>query len=160
MRKNRVRVKFTQNEKFGAATTCFIAKAKAVSDAAISLIYRLKISTFVTYKKLFEPLVNSILLYASPMYDIQYLDELEKIQLQYYKRLMILPSCTQNYAARLDLGIPHIGNVIFKYALSWTINVCNMHETRLPKLCFHKMMSDLAKDEKAGKIKFNCLIII
>ena len=104
-------VKFTQNEKFGAATTCFIAKAKAASAANILPIYRFKINTFVTYKKLFELLVNSILLYASPVYAIQYLDELEKVQLQ----------------------------------------LCNMHKTRSPKLCFHKMMSDLAQDKKAGK---------
>ena len=45
----------------------------------ISLIYKMKLNPFEIYVKLFNSLVNSIVLYASPVYAIDHLGALEKV---------------------------------------------------------------------------------
>ena len=63
---------------------------------AISLIYRMKLDSFEVCYKLFDSLINYMLLYSAHIHSINFLNELEKIQLQFFKRVLILPQCTPN----------------------------------------------------------------
>ena len=63
-------------------------KAKIASSSEISLIYNLNAHSFEVNIKLFDSLVKSIVLYSSPIYAIRHLNELEKIQVQFHKRLL------------------------------------------------------------------------
>lgn len=118
-----------------------MSKAKAAISSTISLIHKLKLNSWDIFNKLFDSLISSILLYASPLYAIRHLDELEKIQLNFYKRLMNLPFCTPNYAVRLEAGRPHLGVKIFKLVMNWIIYVLAMPNNRYPKVCLSKQIS-------------------
>ena len=138
-------VHLTQTALYESATNQFLSKAKAASASTISLIYSLKVSSFKVFKKLFEALVRSMILYAAPIYAVRHLTEIEKIQTVFFKRLLHLPQCVPNYAVRLELGLIPIAVSIFKQVLNWIIKVLNMHDDRYPKICFLKQLTLISK---------------
>ena len=144
-------VRFFQSGKFETASRCFISKAKSASAATISLIYKMKLNSFEIYIKLFNSLVNSIILYAAPVYAIK----LERVQIQYYKRLLNIPFCSPNYAVRLETGIKHISLVVLKFILNWLIRIGKMSSLRYPKVCLIKSITDAYRDRDNNKSKFN-----
>ena len=144
-------ITMTQTALFENNVQKVIRKAKAAISATISLIYSLKIDSWEVYLKLFDSLVNSLLQFASPVYSIRYLDELEKIQLLFFKRLLNLPQCTPSYAVRVELGIFHIGANVFKQTLNCMIKVLQMPKCRYPRICFEKLISVMMYDDKLVK---------
>ena len=90
------------------------------------------------FDKIFQSLVKSIILYASPIYALRYLQDLEKIQTLFIKRILNLPQCTPDYALRLEVGAPHIRILIFKQLINWTVKILDIQDFRYPKICFLK----------------------
>ena len=94
-------VSFTQSTAFDKACSKIGSKAHAAAAALLCFLYKNKILSWKTLVKLFQALVNSILLYASPIYAIKSLKEIEKIQVRFYKRLLNLPQSNPDYAVRI-----------------------------------------------------------
>ena len=146
-------VTMTLTALFENNTQKIIRKAKTAVSATISLIYSLKINSWEIFTKLFESLVTTILRFASPVYAIRYLDDLEKIQLLFFKRLFNLPQCTPSYAVRVELGRTYIGASIFMQTLNWLIKIMEMPSCRYPRICFLKQTSLMSNDNNL--IKYN-----
>lgn len=55
---------------------------------------------------LFQALVSSTAMYGAHIWSLRYLNEIEKIQYQFHRRLLGLPHGTPSYALRLELNRP------------------------------------------------------
>ena len=144
-------VTMTQTALFEQATKQYIIKSKAACTSTISLIFSLNIDTRNVYNKLFDSLVISVLLYAAPVYAIRYLNEIEKVQMFFFKRILNLSYCTPNYAVRLETGRSHLGVLVFKQTLNWLIKIMAMSDERTPKICLLKQISLMSLDSKLCK---------
>ena len=151
-------VTFTQTALYETATKQFLSKAKTACASTVALIHKLKITSRDTFIKLYRSLVSSIMLYSAPIYAVRYLQEVEKIQSLFFKRLLCVPQCTPKYALRLELGLPHIAVGIFKQVLNWIIKLLHMPDNRYPKICFLKQLTLANKDCKI--IKYNWVLQI
>ena len=123
---------FTQLGTFECATQQFIKKAKNASAAVISLISKMQIDSFETYK-IFELLAKSIMIYAWPVYALQILEALKRVQIQFYKRILGLHQLTPGYAVWLETGISHVALTVFKNTVNWIIKILLMNEKRFRK---------------------------
>lgn len=85
---------------------------------------------------------------------LRYLDEINKIQSLYYKKLLNLPKHCPNYAVRLEVGALPLEFVeVIKRTLNWLSKMINMDDNRLPKICLNKFLS-LSTDPNV-KAKYN-----
>ena len=64
-------------------------------------------------------MIESIILYAAPVCAIRTMTELERVQTQFYKRLLGAPRCTPDYAIRIEVDVVQIKVKIFKAVLKW-----------------------------------------
>lgn len=96
-------------------------------------------------------------MYSSPICSIRYLPILERVQTNFYKKLLNLPSCTPNYAVRFETNTSPLSVDVFKLTLNWAENIFNMSEDRYPKLCFNKI-KNLANQKHAKKYNWFSLI--
>ena len=142
---------FSQTGSFEIATEQFVSKAKIASASLSKLIYSLKVNSFEIYCKLFEALVESIIVYGSPVYAVQNLEQIEKIQIQFFKNLLRLPHSTPGYAVRLETGVSHVSLKIFKNTINWIVKVLSMPEDRYPKVCLMKLLSCMKSDKNKSK---------
>ena len=134
-------ITFTQTALFTKAANELISKAKYACANTLTLCKKIGISSWKVFEKLFQSLVRSILLYASPIYAIRYLQDVERVQSLYIKRILNLPHCTPDYALRLEVGVSHVGVLIFKQTLNWIIKLMSMPDNRYPKICFLRQLS-------------------
>ena len=85
-------------------------------------------------------------MYAASVYAVRYLNDIEKIQSLFFKRLLNLPFNTPDYALRLEVGVSHIGTLVFKQVLNWLIKILSIPENRFPIICFLRQ-KNLANSE-------------
>ena len=96
-------------------------------------------------------IVSSIVLYAAPIWSLRHIDELEKIQNIFYRKLLSLPRNTPGYSIRADTGIERIEVVLFSLVLNFIQRILEMPEYRLPKICLKRLLQlskNNVKDEK------------
>ena len=111
---------FTNRGLFEKNAKNFVTRASLATTSTISLIKTVKYK--VSWNKinlLFDSLVKSIISYASPIWSPRFLDLVEKVQCNFFKRFLSLPQCTPNYAVRLEVNRPHMATFIFKLIIGW-----------------------------------------
>ena len=85
-------------------------------------------------------------------------ESIEKIQSQFFKKLLCLPQCTPNYTGRIEMGICHLAVTIFKLVFRWIQKILLMPSERYPHICFERL---LLLDENSSNIeKYNWISII
>lgn len=141
-----------QSASYVRASENIIARARAACISTVLTCHRLNVYSWETFIKLFQALVSAVLVYGAPVYAIKHLDSLEKIQLLFYKRLLGIPSCTANYAVRLETGQSHMSVKIFSETLNWIIKILYMEDTRYPKICFFRQLELF---QRGGKRDYN-----
>ena len=139
--------------------TCkqILFKVNRATVSLLSLINGLNIKAWYPCVKLFNSLVKSLLLYASPVLCLRHLQEIDKVQINFFKKLLNLPLYIPNYAVRVETNQGHLAVKIFKLVLNWIENILLMSEDRLPKICFYKIKSS---SHKNNLIKYNWASII
>lgn len=65
-----------------------------------------------------------------------FLDEIEKVQLKFFKRLLSLPINTPNYAVMLETGSLRLSRGVLSNALNWIYKISKMNSSRYPRQCF------------------------
>ena len=83
---------------------------------------------------------------------------IERIQCQFFKKLLNLPKCSPNYAVRIECNRVGLAVKILKLILNWIAKVNKMPESRYPKKCLVKLI-DIAKDKKCV-VKYNWISLI
>lgn len=142
-----------QNASSKGALKNAITSAKLAASSTLSLINKMKVDIWETIPKLFDSLVSSTLFYAIQIWGLRFLQEIEKIQTTFYKKLLLIPPNTPGYAIRLETGVTSLSTKVFKLTLNLIEKILNMESNRLPKICLLKLIS-LAKTKK-NTYKYN-----
>lgn len=146
-------VTFSNSAIFLNAANTAISKANLALGATVSLINRLQLKAWDPVNKLFKSLTVSNLTYVIQIWGLRYLEEIEKIQNSFYKKILHLPQNTPNYAVRLETGVPRLSVLVFKYTLNLIEKILLMEDSRYPKICFLRLRQ-LAREPKSDS-KFN-----
>ena len=115
-------------------------KAKQAIGTVMATLSKSKAVTWETRTQLYNSIVLSILLYCVQVWGLRYSDVLERVQVFFYKRLLLLPRFTPDCYLRLETGTGKLKWLIFKSCLNWLQKLLQMPDCRLPKLCFKRNM--------------------
>lgn len=146
-------VLFSNSATFVAATDSAVTEANLAIGSTIALINRLNLDTWEPVNKLFESLVSSIIMYAVSIWGLRYLEEIEKIQTTFYKKVLLLINNTPGYAVRYEARLPKLSNIVFRLVLNLIEKILLMEDHRYPKLCFMHL-KNLSTNRNSLK-KFN-----
>jgi len=103
---------------FNLASAEFVRKGLAAQGAALSATKKLKHFNLDVPVKLFNSIVKSTTLYGAGIWGLLQCKPVERVQQQFFKRLLRLPTCTPGYFIRLETGQPHISFEITKLGLN------------------------------------------
>ncbi|CAG7728304.1 unnamed protein product [Allacma fusca] len=96
----------------------FKKKANIAQAELVKLIYSSQTSNVQIITRLFTTFVNSTLLYCSPIWALDFVDDLEKLQTAFLRRLCNVCNLVPGYILRLETGAINIKKWIFKATLS------------------------------------------
>lgn len=137
------------------ATKEAIRKANLASGAVRSILLKSKNDSWETKCKLLSTLVESVLLYAFPAWGPAYIDQLDKVQLNFFKRTFCLPNNTPNHVLRVELGVPNTGVKALSLIIRWIIRTLSMEDNRLPKISLLRLIDLFKNKEDSVKQKYN-----
>lgn len=136
---NYLGVKFSQSSLFLGMTTSAVSRAKQSSGAVVGLMAAAKVNAWDTRVKLYESVVLATIAHCVSVWGLRYSDMLERIQVQYFKRILQLPWNTPDHIVRLEVGAVQLRLYLFKHALSWLKRLLSMDHTRIPWRCFARL---------------------
>lgn len=90
--------------------------------------------------RLYDSIILKVLLYCTPVWGLRYGQVLERVQVFFLKRLLLLPTSIPDCYLRLEAGRTKLNFYIFKHCLNWLSKLYKMPDHRLPKLCFKRCM--------------------
>lgn len=151
-------VNFTNTAIFEKNAREVAAKAGIATSSTLSLIKNVKLRSWSKIISLFDALVVSIVAHASIVWAPRYSSIIEKIQCQFFKKLLSLPICTPNYAVRIEIGRSPIMLTVLKLILRWLTKLLNMNSKRYPLICFQKLYED--SKTSACDMKYNWAFMI
>lgn len=117
------------------AATSAISKTKVALGTTLSICSNAKIDFWPARVKLFDSIVSATLLYCAPMWGLLYVDLIEKIQMEFYKRLLNVPITTANYLLRLELDLRKLSLNVLSATINYIVRVLQMPDDRYPKVC-------------------------
>lgn len=123
------------------ATNSAISKTRKAMGVLLSTLNRAKIDSWDSRIKLFDTTILSMLLYGVPTWGLRYMEELEVIQTDFFKRLLSLPRNTPHCIVRLECGATHIALKVLSLTWKFVIRILKMENDRLPKMCFLRMQN-------------------
>lgn len=95
------------------------------------------------------------MLYTCEIWAYRYLDELERVQLQCIKSLYNLPKTTPNSFVRMEYRITPIRVTVLKAIISFIINLLEMDNSRLLRVCYNTLyLNNATSTKKFGLINY------
>lgn len=82
---------------------------------------------------------------------IDFPNEIELIQSQFFKRVYNLPSNCNNSALRTEFSLCQLFYYVIKRALNWIEDVLKMDNNRLPKICLFSLIKQAEKHSVDAK---------
>lgn len=122
------------------AANSAVTKSKFATGSVTALLQRAKSDAWESKAKLYDSIVSATLLYGAHIWGLRYADVLERAQLNFFKKLLLLPRDTPSYAVRMELGLTHIAFKLLNAAWSWIVRLLRMEDSRLPKLCLMRLV--------------------
>jgi len=107
-------VTFQSSGVFELAASEFVKKGIMAQGAVLSALKRSKTFNLCTVSKLFDSIVKSTALYAAGIWGMPHAEKVERVQQNFYKRVLNLPTSTPRHFIRLETGRPHISSEITK----------------------------------------------
>jgi hypothetical protein len=118
----------------------FIAKAKAAEDGLIQLFYSSKMRTFANRIALFNSLVQSVLMYCSPVWGLKHCSLLENFQSNFFKRILQLPKYCPRWYVRLETNAIPMQFYFLKAVVKFLIRIKNQPNDSLSSVALHEMI--------------------
>lgn len=132
-------VTFSSSGLFRPAMEDAIKKATTASSRLIEIMTKSKFQGWEARKTIFNSLVTSTLLYGAEIWSPRYLEEIEKVNTRFYKRVFNWPKSTPNYIVRAEAGVKHIGGEALKRILQWLRKLQTLEEDSILKSSFHRL---------------------
>ena len=118
-----------------------IIKARSAMGAVMQILFNSKKDSWNSKMELFDSMVSSVLLYAAPVWSLRYLENIEFIQSEFFKKLLSLPKTTANATLRLELGLVKLEYEVFKLLWKWIAAILKMGDERLSKKCLLRQVA-------------------
>ncbi|XP_050507928.1 probable RNA-directed DNA polymerase from transposon BS [Diabrotica virgifera virgifera] len=145
---NYLGVTFASSSLFREMADVSNAKAKQATGALIPVLAKLKIDCMQTRLQLFDALVTSTISNCISVWALRYVDVLEQVQVQFLKRILMLPISTPGYIVRVECGRVKLLYNIFKWTLNWLKKIYMMDDSRYPKMCFFRQLQLMETDSR------------
>uniref|UniRef100_A0A6P7G713 Uncharacterized protein LOC114334767 n=1 Tax=Diabrotica virgifera virgifera TaxID=50390 RepID=A0A6P7G713_DIAVI len=148
-------VTLTTTSLFKAMADTTVERAKHAIGNVIGLMAKTKMNSWTSRVQLFDSLVQSLVMNCVPVWGMRYADQLERIQITFFKKLLHLSINTPDYAVRLETGRVKISFTIFKLTLNWLIKLSQMHDLRLPLICFLRQLQISSANNSINTNRYN-----
>lgn len=132
---NYLGITFSKNCKFDLAFKNVISNTKLAIGSTLRVINTLKITAWKDIEMIHDSLVSSVTLYGSEAWGPTHVNEIDKLQNIFFKRLLALPNNCPSHALRLETGRISLKSAIFKLIINWIVKLNSMNDSRYPKLC-------------------------
>ena len=139
-------VPFSSSGTFQKAHVHFKTKGLAAVGATLAIIGRFRLFKFESYKRIFKSLVTSTATYGCTVWGGQSGNEIEKVQMSFYKKLLGLPKTTPNYFVRLELGLEHTQVLIIRRQLKFLVRILTNPRLVLARDCLFLINSSGSLD--------------
>lgn len=146
-------VPFSSSGLYNNAAEYFKKKWISALGAGWNILGDGKMNAWNEKVSLFNTLSSTVCLYSSHIWGLSYLDIIEKVQLQFYRRLLGISRYTANYVIRLEVGLPKIEIKVVKQALQFWKKLVSLDNTRNAKLCFMALCKNA--DEPNCNTRYN-----
>jgi hypothetical protein len=103
----------------------FVNKGLAAQGAQLTTLRKSKTFCLDSANKLFDSIIQSTSLYAAGIWGLESGEILERVQQQYFKKVLKLPFCTPKYFIRLETGRSHLSHETLKLALAILKRILN-----------------------------------
>ncbi|XP_044597923.1 uncharacterized protein LOC123274390 [Cotesia glomerata] len=115
-------------------------RARTASGAVISALASIRAESWEGTLRIYDSIVTTTLLYASHIWGLRYLNILEQSQLQFFKRLLLLPLGTPSAELKHELAMSNVKVRVLRAALKWICKLLDMRDHRIPKICFYRLL--------------------
>lgn len=105
--------------------------------------------------KLWKALVESVLFYGVEVWRSRYLDETDKIQTSYYKKVLKLPKYCSSYTVRYGVQKYPTSCEAIERSLNWLHKITCVDEARFPKIYLRRLKTLARQPKKTGDITYN-----
>ncbi|CAG5075373.1 Protein of unknown function [Cotesia congregata] len=146
-------VPFTSSTLGLTAAKAASQKAQSAAGAGLATLANIKAESWQGTLRIFDAIVASTLLYASHLWGLRYLDLLEKSQLSFFKRLLLLPSGTPSAALKHELDMANVKTRVLRSALGWISKILDMGDHRIPKIFYNRLLQ--LSDTPSTDLKYN-----
>lgn len=133
-------IPFSFSAKFQISASNSISKARSAVGSVLQILNKTRCCSWEKINLLFSSIVKSTLCYGAEIWAPNYLEMVETVQTLFFKRLLHLPFNTPGYMVRLETGRSQICVDILKNALSWWEKLLQMPRSRLPRICFDRLV--------------------
>lgn len=110
---------FHRNGTFKQAKKIIFQKASAASANVVQITRKSAVPHLDVHIRLFHSLARSTLLYAAPIWALQFRSEIDKIQTRFLKKTLRLPITTPDYFIRIETNAVHTGVQLFQDTLNF-----------------------------------------
>lgn len=108
---------FSSSGTFERAASSATKQGLAAVGATLTALKRTKIFNLGSVNLLFNSIVKSTTLYGAGIWGWDHSQNVERVQQQYYKRILNLPTCKPRYFIRLETGRPPLSLEVAKFGL-------------------------------------------
>ena len=130
---------FSDTGNFQLAKEKSIKSTIIASGRILSILHKLDNYCWKNVNGLFQAMAVSVLTYMGEFWSLRCTENIEKVQLIFFKHLLKLPMNTPNYALRIETGRLSLVYNVVKAGLRWLIKIEKMPEIRLPRLCLMRL---------------------
>lgn len=116
----------------GQVWLLFLAAARAISSATtavgsiLQIAYSLGKGYWKTYTKLFRSLPVSTLFYEIQVWGLAHINNIDKVQIYFFKRLLVLQINTPDWQMRLETGTLRLVHEVLQHILNWILRFAQL----------------------------------
>lgn len=130
---------FSQNCKFDLSIANTLSNVRMANGSTLKVLNSLKTSAWSDINLIHNSLISSLGTYGCEVWGPLHPNELEKIQITFFKQLLRLPANCPSHALRIEIGRLPVKFILFKSIVNWIFKLCMMDDFRIPKLCFPEL---------------------
>ena len=132
-------VVFSSSGSFKIATNSAITKGQSALGVIWQILSSRNNSSWWAAKTLFNSVVTSTILYGAKIWGFNHTQEIERIQMMFYKRYLQLTRSTPGYVIRLEIGSSKLECLVLMSALTYWIKLLNLNAGRYPRRMYEKL---------------------